>query len=199
MKIEEAYLQIVEQQLDENLFKKVAATAAIAGATLIANPLHKGEAPAPSKTFNPEHSVQNIVDRYKVPREKAQHIVGLAQKYAKHPFPQAHHILGTIGVESSFNEKAKSNLKFDPAVGLMQVRPKVTGTSPVELKHIEGQIKHGSSLLHSLYQKTQNEDKAIQAYNIGLTSYNKGKRALNYLDKTKKETQHHLIDTEPLN
>ena len=197
MKIEQAYQQIVEQQLEENLLKKAAAVTAIAGASLISNPLHKDVMPSATQIFNAEHSISNIVNRYKVSPEKATHIVSLAQKYAKYPFPQAHHILGTIGVESSYNEKAKSNLKFDPAVGLMQIRPKITGTHPKELSNIEGQIKHGSSIMHDLYKKTGSEEKAIQAYNIGLTSYNKGKRALNYLEKTKKETQHHLIDTEP--
>ena len=75
----------------------------------------------------------------------------------------------------------------------MQIRPKVTGTHVSELKSIEGQIKHGSFMLQQLYNKTGNQDKAIQAYNIGLTSYHKGKRAANYLEKTKQETQLHIV------
>lgn len=191
MKIEQAYQYITEQQLEESRLKAAAIATALAGASLLA-PQH-AEKSVPKIGFDPQHSIANIASRYNIDDAKAKKIVDIAQKYAKHPFPQAHHILGTIGVESSFNERARSNLKFDPAVGLMQVRPIVTGTHPQELRDIEGQIKHGSDMLHTLYKKTGNQDTAIQAYNIGLTSYNKGKRAVNYLEKTKRETAHHLV------
>lgn len=196
MKIEEAYKQVLDQQIEEGIVKNAIAATSLAAATLMAPSNLSDENPAnrvtPSLTFNAEKSTANIADRYKISHEKAKTIVDLAVKHAKHPFPQAHHILGTIGVESSFNEKAVSNLKHDPAVGLMQIRPKVTGTSKKELSSMEGQIKHGSDMLHQLYKKTGDQDKAIQAYNIGLTSYNKGKRAMSYLNKTKKETSLHL-------
>lgn len=194
MKIEQAYQQITEQTLEEGRLKQAAMATALAGASLLMTQQAHKEPPKP--TFDPQHSITNISTRYNIDEDKAKKIVDIAQKYSKHPFPQAHHILGTIGVESSFNEKAKSKLKFDPAVGLMQIRPKVTGTHPSELKDIEGQIKHGSDMLHTLYKKTGDEDKAIQAYNIGLTAYNKGKRAVNYLEKTKKETAQHLVNPD---
>jgi len=96
-----------------------------------------------------------------------------------------------MGVESSFDKDAKSNLKYDPAVGLMQVRPKVNGIDPTELASIDGQIKHGASILHQLYSKTGDIDKTLQAYNLGLTAFNRGKRAYHYVEKTKLETQEH--------
>jgi hypothetical protein len=39
---------------------------------------------------------------------------------------------GKIGVESGFKSKTKSELKHDPAVGLMQVRPSICHLKPAE-------------------------------------------------------------------
>lgn len=183
--------------LGEGFVKNTLIGAAMASASLMHGNTAKIQDEPPKVAFNAQHSIDNIVKRYKIDPVKAKHIVDTAIKYQKYPFPMAHHILGTIGVESSFNENAKSKLKHDAAIGLMQIRPKSTGIHPKEVSDIEGQIKHGSYMLHDLYKRTGgDEEKAIQAYNIGMTSYNKGKRALAYLEKTKKETQEHIAPKE---
>ena len=201
MKIEEAYILVVEQTLEENILKRTLAASALVGASLMPMnsttkypvELNTQSIKAQKSTFDPQHSIKHLVDTYKLAPEKAKHIVDLAIKYGKPTFPKPQNLLGTIGVESSFNENAKSGLKYDPAQGLMQIRPKVTGIHASELTDAEGQIKHGAELLHQLYTKTGDIDKSIQAYNIGLTSYNRGNRALGYLEKTKKETDKHDV------
>lgn len=137
-----------------------------------------------------EHLTSTIVSKFKVNPEKAAKIASVAMKYSKDTFPQAHHILAIAGIESSFDENAKSALKHDPAVGLMQMRPKVWGVDKKELSTIEGQIKHGAHVLHQYYTKTGSVEGAVKAYNIGLTNYNSGKQhdaAHRYATKFTKE------------
>lgn len=201
--ITEAYMGIVQQELDEskvrNAMLAVGAAGAIAGAALLTKkdvPVHEPAiqqaANQAAETLAPEHLklAQNIKDRYKLSDSKAEKIVSIAVKHAHPVFPQAHHILAIAGIESSFNEKAKSKLRFDPAVGLMQIRPKVWNINPKELSTMEGQIKHGSHILHTYYTKTGSEGSAIKAYNVGITNFKSGKKreaAHRYHQKFKKE------------
>lgn len=124
-----------------------------------------------------------------VDEELASKIVELAHKYEKPTFPRAKDILSIIGVESSFDPEAQSALKRDPALGLMQVRPGVWNINPQALEDVESQIRYGSDILHYYYKKLHNKEAAVQAYNVGLTEYNKGNGAPQYLGKYNNEMQ----------
>ena len=105
----------------------------------------------------------------------------------EHPtFPKAEDILAIVGIESSFNPSVKSQLKHDPAVGLMQVRPGIWDIDPTKLSTIENQIKVGANILAAYYSKLKSPDGAVHSYNIGITNYNK-KKGLNpgYVQKYK--------------
>jgi soluble lytic murein transglycosylase-like protein len=209
MNIKEAYQKVIiqqEQDLEEGLLKNVAAGAALIGA--LAGTYHamkdapSNEFPtsavskitkAPSiidkdrnSSFSPDQIKSVILDKFSVPEKKLQTIVNAAQKHGKDSFPKAHHLMAIAAIESTFNEKAKSKLRFDPAVGLMQVRPKINNIGRKELTTIDGQIKHGSHILHQLYQKTGSVEAAVKSYNIGLTAHLSGKQkeaANRYFDK----------------
>lgn len=179
------------QQLDEISFKHaVAAGIGLVGGTMGAHhqqqaqqvePQHQEvrqavEQPPPpkeQKTVNPKllPLINNITKRYNVDTDLATEIVELAHKYEKPTFPKAKDLIALIGVESAFNPNAISKLKRDPAVGLLQVRPKVWNLDPSELKTPEDQIKIGSDILNLYYKKLKNKDAAIKAYNIGITNY----------------------------
>lgn len=190
--IQEAYLHIVSQdQLDEGIIRNAIASAAIAGAAISGYNALKSDDVAQTqrsvvgkleqsakKDFNIPHDrlVSTITSKFKIDSDKANHIAQIAAKYSHPKFPQAHHILAIAGIESSFNENAKSKLKRDPAVGLMQMRPKVWGVDKSELSTIEGQIKHGAHILHQYYKKTGSIEGAVKAYNIGISNYNRGKQ-----------------------
>lgn len=207
--IQEAYIKIVTQdeQLDEGMIKNAIATASLAVA--VAGGINALKHTAPdetsrtaqgiatqvgksSKDFNlpRDHLLNTVKSKFNIDDDKASKIVDTAIKYSHPVFPQAHHILSIVGIESSFNEKAKSKLKFDPAVGLMQIRPKTWGIDPKEMTSIEGQIKHGAHILNHYHTKTGGIDSAVKAYNIGLTNFNRGKQqdaAHRYVTKFKKE------------
>ena len=125
--------------------------------------------------------------KYHVKQDFAEDVVNLALKYEKPVFPRASDILAIISIESSFNPKAVSKLKKDPAVGLMQVRPKVWGLDAAELKSsIEKQIATGSEVLHKYYMKLNAKEKAVEAYNVGLRNFHKGNGNKEYVAKYKK-------------
>jgi hypothetical protein len=198
--IQDAYADIITQELEEGIIRNTLAAAAIVGAA--ATGIHMMDnSPTPTpvklqqaakKDFNlpHEHLLKTVTDKFNIDHDKANHIVELAKKYSHPVFPQAHHILAIAGIESSFNDKAKSKLKFDPAVGLMQTRPKVWGINPKELSTAEGQIKHGAHILNHYYEKTGSVESAVASYNIGLTNHLRGKQhsaAHRYITKFKSE------------
>lgn len=115
-------------------------------------------------------------------------IFALAKKYEKPVFPKAADILAIVGIESSYKKEATSNLKTDPAKGVMQVRPKTWGITAKDLATLEQQIKFGSSVLGKYYDNLKDEDKAVHAYNVGITNFKRG-TGLNpsYVDKFHKE------------
>ncbi len=125
--------------------------------------------------------------KYKINPEVALEISKLAIKHEKADFPKAPDILSVIGIESSFNPEAKSKLKHDPALGLMQVRPGIWKLDKKELHSIENQISSGTEILNSYYVKLKDKTKALHAFNMGLTDFNKGKTNPNYIDKFQKE------------
>lgn len=117
-----------------------------------------------------------ITDNYAIGTNLALKVAKLAIKHQKPGFPSAEDLLAVCGVESSFDPDAVSNLKHDPAVGLLQVRPAVWGLNKAKLaSSVEEQIKIGSEILHKYYQKLKSKDAALHAYNIGMTNYMKQK------------------------
>ena len=195
------------QQLNEINLRK-AAIAGIAASSLF-TPMKSKDEPTPignkstseliHHTIKPIHhqarhhykvTVKSIIKKYKTNPKVAKQIIRFAKKYSYPTFPKTHDIIALIGIESSFNPDAISNLTTDPAVGLMQIRPGVWNISPKDFNNIENQIKHGSKILHTYYTQLKDKDAAIQAYNIGITNYlrgNKSSRGLAYLIKFQKE------------
>jgi hypothetical protein len=130
-----------------------------------------------------------VLDKYKIDPKKAEEIVKLTKKYESPSFPTAADLLAVIGIESSFNPAAKSNLKHDKAIGLTQVRPKIWGIHASDLKgNMDKQIELSADILEKYYQKLGSKDKAIHAYNVGLTNV-RHKKGLNpdYVRKWKQE------------
>jgi hypothetical protein len=195
MKLEEIYEGLTEEQLEEIKLRHALAVGAIAAATAI-SPSHKSSeahlrAPV---THQVKHELSTndllgvVLDNYGVAKPEAERIVKLAKKYEKPSFPRAEDILAVIGIESSFDKNAKSGLKKDPAIGLTQIRPKIWGIKPAVLKHnVEEQIKKASEILAEYYHKLGSEEKAIDAYNVGISNHKKGKNNPNYVKKWKLE------------
>lgn len=146
--------------------------------------------PAPKPQIDPQQQkmAQQIAAKYKIDPDDAMQIVQLAHKYEKQTFPKARDILAIIGVESSFDPDAVSGLRRDPAVGLMQVRPKIWGLTPEELQgNVEKQIETGSDILHLYYKKLRHRDAAVAAYNVGMSEFRNGNNAEGYVSKYNNE------------
>lgn len=199
MRIPEIFQQPEPERLDELNLKRAIAAAGLIGATSLAPGAVQAGQPAQhtAHTQTVKHHtpskfrqfVNSIVDRYKVTPDFAAKVVKLAHKYQRPDFPTQKDILAIIGIESSFDPSSVSNLKKDPALGLMQVRPEMHGIDPNELStDIESQIKHGTRLYHKFYKRL-NGDKAatLLAYNNGLTNYFRGNYNNNYLNKYQDE------------
>jgi len=124
-----------------------------------------------------------IAKKYRVSQNMVNDIVALAHHYEDDVFPKAIDILAVIAVESSFNPRAVSQLRRDPARGLMQVRPGVWGIDPNDLATIEQQIRAGAKILKHYYQKTKSAEGALHAYNMGITNYRRGKTNPRYVNK----------------
>ena len=218
----------IEKSLKEDLNEislKHAAAAGILGATLLSpkhtsatqtptrpqqttqTVSHEKEAPAkPTKIQlapKEEKAVATIVKRYGVDEDLATKVVKLAQKYEDPQFPKAEDILAIVGIESSFNPAARSGLKKDPAVGLMQFRPAAWKIEPAAMTDVETQIKKGAEILHTYYRHLfSHKDRAIQAYNIGLEKFKQARdnpednqdtldAQKRYLAKYQKEVDHY--------
>ncbi len=120
---------------------------------------------------------------YQVDNDMVKEIVDKAHEHGSKDFPTAKDILAIVGIESSFNPNSKSSLRHDPAVGLMQVRPHVWHLHAHDLDTIEAQIKTGAAILRKYYKKTGSAEDAVQAYNIGIGNFRKGRRNEAYLAK----------------
>lgn len=140
--------------------------------------------------------VQAIVSKYphNVDEDTARVIVETAMKYEKKTFPRVIDIIAIIDIESSFRPHVKSSLSYDPAVGLMQVRPGIWKINKKELETIEGQIAHGSRILTEYHQQIGNIYGTVMAYNIGITAYKNGNKNYNYLAKYKRELQRYYVE-----
>ncbi len=151
-----------------------------------------------------EKTVAGIVKRYGVDEDLAAKVVKLAQEHEYSDFPKAEDILAIVGIESSFNPAARSGLKKDPAVGLMQFRPAAWKIEPAAMTDINTQIKKGAEILHTYYRHLfSHKDRAIQAYNIGLAKYKEARdnpeenqdvldAQKRYLAKYQHEVNHYL-------
>lgn len=195
-----------KQQLDEISLKQALAGATLA-ATLSTGAGHYSDEAPKQKThlsvkqehelaYNKEISnLTNIIlDKYKIAPEQAKKIAILAKKYENNVFPKAIDLLAVIGIESSFDSNAKSNLKHDKAIGLTQIRPKVWGIEASTLKNdIDKQVSLSADILSKYYHKLGNKDSAIHAYNVGITNF-RNKTGLNpeYVQKWKNELKRYI-------
>ena len=148
-------------------------------------PAQEVEEPTPEVTEEMQlrFLATKIARKFRINPELSYKIVELAHKHEDEAFPKAIDILAVIAVESSFNPRAISKLKTDPAVGLMQVRPGIWGIDPAALNNIENQIKVGVRILKRYHERVGYEEGAFQAYNIGITSYRRGNTNPRYLAK----------------
>jgi soluble lytic murein transglycosylase-like protein len=202
--VSKEYLAILESELQESMLKKLAIGAALAGSAMLAHHTidsnnvnkevvqAKPAVTAPQKVEKKEPTrddmIQHITSNYKVNRDKASEIVDTAIRHANPVYPKAHDIVAVMGVESEYKPEAKSKLKRDPAIGLMQVRPGVNGINPNEFKTIDGQVKHGASILSQYYKRLGNPDAALHAYNVGIGNHIRGIGSNpRYVDKVKAE------------
>lgn len=183
-----------QQQLDEFNIKQAIAAGMI-GMSALSPRIGSGAEKAPrpavvhqAETKSMREMIKAVENRFGVDSSMADRIVKVAHKHEHVDFPTAEDILAVIGVESKFKPKARSQLKHDPALGLMQIRPGIWKLSPQELFNIEKNIEHGTRILRKYYEQlNKDEDAALQAYNIGITAYKKGKKNSYYLRKVKSE------------
>lgn len=208
-----------EEQLDEKSLKHAIAAGILGTSMAMPGAMSDHKSPTPSAyerpadeievtakrqgdAFKPEINIpapnwakrlelsKTIAAKYRVDKELVMKVVNLAYEYEDKTFPKAEDILAIIGVESSFNPKSKSNLRSDPALGLMQVRPGVWNIDPDHLDTVEMQIKYGVDILRHYYKKLGNAEDAIQAYNLGLTRFRRGGRNTRYVAKYQQELAH---------
>lgn len=154
------------------------------------------------KGADPSLLAPNVVDiiarRYKVEPNMVREIVIAVNRHEKPDFPKAHHLLGLIGVESSFNPGAKSALKKDPALGLTQIRPGAWGIDPSNLRTIDAQIAKSAEILAQYYKRLGNDaNAALHAYNVGIGNHRKSlknpaKGNPRYVPKIHAETNRYL-------
>lgn len=181
--------ELFEEQLDEGMFMNLLAAVAM----LVSSPhllsdksidTSHSTTPTYVKTTHVKHddrqtfvntAVERVAKKYKVDPKVAKQIAQTAVKHSYKDFPTAKDLLGVIGTESSFNPKAVSKLKHDPARGLMQIRPGVWGMDPEELNTIDDQIRIGAKILRAYYEKLGSREAALHAYNVGITNYKTGR------------------------
>ena len=193
------------EQLDEINFKQALAGGAFALGTMLSPSLSQNEpvqvtaaqqaemdkaSTSKRAEMNRAMLTNTIMKKYRVSPTLAQKVATLAQKYEKASFPKAEDILAIAGIESSFIPTAVSNLKKDPAMGLMQVRPGVWELNTNRLAtDIEYQIKSGAEILHKYYKLLGSAEDAVHAYNVGIGNFRRGKHNIKYVHKYKNERQ----------
>lgn len=194
MKLNEIIELTDREQLDEINFKQAVAGGALALGTLMSPSLSQNDPVqvTASQRADMDRAVManTIMKKYKVSPKLALTVASLAQKYEKSSFPKAEDILAIAGIESSFRPHAVSKLPTDPAMGLMQVRPKVWDLDPGRLsKDVEYQIKSGAEVLHKYFKLLGNAEDAVHAYNVGIGNFRRGKHNVEYVHKFKNERQ----------
>jgi hypothetical protein len=143
--------------------------------------------------------VSFITAKYRVSPERANQVLKAVDKYADPVFPAKKDLLAIIGIESSYDPNKKSGLKYDPAVGLTQVRPKIWGIDANDLSgNVDKQVLLARNILKKYYNQFQDKDAAIHAYNVGETNY-RHQQNLNpeYVHRFKKELNHIMLVTKP--
>jgi hypothetical protein len=191
---------LTEQQLEELNLKKAAAGGLLALATANSMlPSFKGpsnpppeppKASASVKQISPDvkNLTQDVLKKYKIDPAVVANIVELTKKHEHAVFPKTKDLLAIIGIESGFNSDAVSQLKNDPAIGLTQIRPGIWGLNASEFsKDIEQQISKSADILAKYNKQLGDPTKAIQAYNVGITSFLRGTENPSYLTKFEKE------------
>jgi hypothetical protein len=131
--------------------------------------------------------IKSVASRFRKPEALIQEIVNTAQKYSYEDFPKRNDILAVIAVESTFNTKAHHHGSW----GLMQIEAKSHRgkfDNIRQLTDIETNIKIGSDLLREYYSLLRfNRNSALTAYNVGIGSFEDGKRNPPYLYKVNRE------------
>jgi len=187
------------------LYEKVILAASVATAVVSTSVfINRHSKPVPNTTeqanattiekahsYNKQHWLaMRITQRYsKTDPNLAHQVATAATKYQHRDFPKAEDIVAVVAIESIFNPHARSNLKHDPAKGLMQVRHgvwkhKIQGE---DMTKVSNQIKHGADILAHYYDVLQDKNEAIMAYNVGLTAVLKGRENRKYLAKYYRE------------
>jgi soluble lytic murein transglycosylase-like protein len=194
-----AELLYEQEQLDEINLKQAVAAGLIGAATMMPMKTDTSADPAPEhsqqvrqefkKEQQQETLARGIARRYRIAFDDAIKIVKSAAAHAKPSFPRTEDILAVIGIESSFDKTKKSALRRDPAVGLMQVRPGIWKVPTKNLRTIDGQIQIGANILSQYFNKLQDVDGALTAYNVGITNYRRGMDNPGYVDKFHAEKQ----------
>ena len=174
--------ELYQTRLEEGKLKTGVATVATAAALL----MHGGKMHQQQNTVHKlvqqqkaalENLKQVVIDSYDVAPSLVDKIMKSVSRHSKPDFPKAEDLLAVIGVESEFNPRAKSKLASDPALGLMQIRPGVNDLDAVKIgSDIDYQIKVGAQMLADYYRQLGSEKAALEAYNVGITSYKTGKR-----------------------
>lgn len=213
MKLQQLHEDAIDLQ-EGILQRAVTAAAMVIGAMSPNTAVHK-EAPVPTMSQSAAvdqlgkqkgadasllapNVVEIISQRYKVEPTMVKEIVSSVKRHEKADFPKAHHLLGLIGVESSFNPQAKSALKKDPAVGLTQIRPGVWGLGADSLSTIDQQIAKSAEILAQYYKRLGNDaNAALHAYNVGIGNHRKSlkdpsKANPRYVPKIHAETNRYL-------
>jgi hypothetical protein len=128
-----------------------------------------------------------IAERFRIPQDRAEKIVDMADQNAYEDFPTSRDILSVIAVESGFNPKARSG----SSGGLMQVNIK---SHPELFQHwrdmfsIDKNIEAGAAILRDNYEALgHNRKKALLAYNSGIGGVMTGNYHLAYFRKWLKE------------
>lgn len=182
MKLREVF-ELQDEQLNESLIRKALAAAgfvlAAAGPSAL---LHTPELDLKPVTMLKKQTGPNMAklvsvaaSKYRVSTDIVQQAVASAIKHQHPDFPTAKDILAVVGVESSFKPDAVSQLKTDPARGLMQVRPGVWKLPEESFKSIDSQIETGSKILRKYYLQLGDREAALHAYNVGIGNHKKGK------------------------
>ena len=125
----------------------------------------------------------NLKREYDLKQQKAENLVLLAEKYADDVFPKKKDILAIAAVESEFDYRARNSCCH----GLLQVnfsehREKIKGNLQTLYNPSEN-IKVAVKILKEYYLLVgKDKEKAIQAYNIGITAFKNGRKAKKYLN-----------------
>lgn len=155
--------------------------------------------PAQADYIDPYDGVSTYISKtFKVDIEEATRIVYHARMTAKitektnNEIVTPTLILAMIATESSFNPTAKSSKQ---AVGLMQITKSCCKTISTDVNY---NINAGVNHLIHYRAKLGSMDAAIQAYNVGITTFKRGTRAAEYLKtvRTYEKTFNNLLNEQ---